>query len=135
VLNNHTAQDCIPLQQVGTEMYVYIYPSAKSTLNWEYGRTESGGVMNNNVNATMSLVDKIRYAGQTACTELGKRVCQCYTRNHQPPTARLLAAALEKMRDVPEKCLREIGVSYGFAMTWKKCFCKMNTANISLFSK
>ncbi|MCD8252749.1 MAG: hypothetical protein LUD40_12495 [Phocaeicola dorei] len=42
---------------------------------------------------------------------LRKEYCQCYTHNHQPSTARMLSAALEKVRDVPKKRLAEMGVS------------------------
>lgn len=42
---------------------------------------------------------------------LRKEHCPWYAHNHQPPTARMLTAALEKVRDVPEKQSVEIGVS------------------------
>ena len=46
-----------------------------------------------------------------------KEHCQCYAHNHQPPTALLLAAGLEKIRNVPEKRLAEIGVKQRRATT------------------
>jgi hypothetical protein len=112
------------MQQVGTVNVRVHYPSAKSTIIWEYGCTEKGSVTNNAVIATMSLGAKIRYAGKTTCTGLGKRVLpMLYPQSPAATPPQMLAAALEKMRDVPEKYLREIGVAYGFAMKWKKCFC------------
>jgi hypothetical protein len=39
---------------------------------------------------------------------LRKEYCQCYTHNHQPPSPQMLAAALEKMRDVPKKRLLKV---------------------------
>jgi hypothetical protein len=48
---------------------------------------------------------------------LRKEHCQCYAHNHQPPTALLLAAGLEKIRNVPEKRLAEIGVKQRRATT------------------
>nr|DAI79936.1 MAG TPA: hypothetical protein [Caudoviricetes sp.]DAS39231.1 MAG TPA: hypothetical protein [Bacteriophage sp.] len=48
---------------------------------------------------------------------LRKGYCQCYAHNHQPPTARMCAAVLQKIRGVPKKHSAEIGVSRDCAMT------------------
>ena len=60
---------------------------------------------------------KCTVAEKQSARSLRKEHCQCYAHNHQPPTALLLAAGLEKIRNVPEKRLAEIGVKQRRATT------------------
>ena len=64
-----------------------------------------------------ALGDKSYYAGKHPARSLRKGYCQCYAHNHQPPTARMCAARLQKIWGVPKKHPAEIGVRRYCAMT------------------
>ncbi|WP_303035514.1 hypothetical protein [Bacteroides acidifaciens] len=51
-----------------------------------------------------------------------KEHCQCHAHNHQPPTARMLAAPLEKTGDVPKKHPSKLEY-VGLAMTAENRLC------------